>query len=147
MPWARKLAQELLDARRQVELRVYYSLPPEDLRLIRNLTMDEALVLGSFPRAGMAERDFAQVVHMSGATAQLVKTAMLRRRLLKRNPPGRERADTLVELTRQGERAWSALNGAQRRVSDEMWAQLTPEQMQRLAETMATMAVRPPTTT
>lgn len=77
------------------------------------LPLEQAIALAQFTAAGIPEGKLPQRLRTSAEEAARIKQTLLRRRLIRRDPPGRPRASTLLHLTARGKQASSWLDQLQ----------------------------------
>jgi len=70
-----------------------------------DIPLQQAVVLAQFPRGGVLDTDLARRLGMTDAEATKVTGILLRRKLLRRVPVGRPRANSRVLLTHRGQQA------------------------------------------
>jgi hypothetical protein len=77
------------------------------------LPLEQAIVLAQFGPAGIPESKLPQRLRTSAEEATRIKQTLLRRRLIRRDPPGRARASSRLHLTERGKQASSWLDTLQ----------------------------------
>jgi hypothetical protein len=77
------------------------------------LPLEQAIALAEFAAAGIPENKLPQRLRTSAEEATRIKQTLLRRRLIRRDPPGRARASSTLYLTERGKQASSWLDTLQ----------------------------------
>lgn len=69
------------------------------------LPLEQAIALAQFTAAGIPEGKLSQRLRTSAEEAARIKQTLLRRKLIRRDPPGRARASSRLHLTERGKQA------------------------------------------
>jgi|GEM_PF-6521576 len=77
------------------------------------LPLEQAIALAQFGAAGIPEAKLPQRLRASAEEATRIKQTLLRRRLIRRDPPGRPRASTRLYLTERGKQGSTWLDTLQ----------------------------------
>jgi hypothetical protein len=77
------------------------------------LPLEQAIALAQFSGTGIPEAKLSQRLRTSTEEAARIKQTLLRRRLIRRDPPGRPRASSRLHLTERGQQASTWLDTLQ----------------------------------